>query len=103
MSFTGNFVDATLALRIGLVNEVVPHADLMSTPVQRAIGVTSTDGGTLRRIREIYDLVANGSGADGRRAELESRGGELALASPEAFAARRDAVVSRGRQQAAGD
>jgi enoyl-CoA hydratase len=102
MSFTGNFVDAALALRIGLVNEVVPHADLVSTAVQRAVDVTSTDAGTVRRIREIYDLVANGTGADGRHAELESSGGGLTLAAPEDFAARRAAVFSRGKQQRAG-
>ena len=30
MSITGNFVDATEAARIGLVNHVVPHAELMA-------------------------------------------------------------------------
>ena len=29
MSFTGDYVDAPLALRIGLVNEVVPHGELL--------------------------------------------------------------------------
>ena len=29
MSITGNFVDADEALRIGLVNHVVPHDDLL--------------------------------------------------------------------------
>jgi enoyl-CoA hydratase len=100
MSFTGNFVDAELALRIGLVNEVVPHAQLLERAVQLATDVTSTDPTTLARIRGIYRLGADGSGADALAAEQQASAEGLELADPEQFASRRAAVFARGRQQA---
>src|SRR4029453_5828611 len=43
MSFTGDFVDAATALRIGLVNQVVPAADLLDTAVGLAARIPATD------------------------------------------------------------
>ena len=36
MSFTGNFIDAATAERWGLVNRVVPNAELLDTAIQLA-------------------------------------------------------------------
>ena len=99
MSFTGDFVDAALALRIGLVNEVVPHDRLLPRAVELAQSIATTVPETLRRIREIYDIIRDGTGADGIRAELETAGQGLALADPAGLAERRRALMDRGRAQ----
>lgn len=98
MSFTGDYVDAALALRIGLVNEVVPHAGLLDRAVAIAASIATTEPTTLRRVRELYDL--GGTTADALRAEQQAAAQGLALADPEQLAARRDAVFARGRAQA---
>jgi enoyl-CoA hydratase len=99
MSFTGNFVDAALAARIGLVNDVLPHDELIAGALRLADDITGTNVETLNRIREIYDAVATGSAADAIHAELESASDGLTIAAPGEFAARRASVFSRGKQQ----
>lgn len=100
MTFTGDFVDASLALRIGLVNEVVPHERLLPRAIELASSIASTTPETLRGIREIYNILRDGTGNDGLQAELETGGDGLSIAHPEEFAARRQAVLARGRTQA---
>jgi enoyl-CoA hydratase len=95
MSFTGNFVDAELALRIGLVNEVVPHNELLARVLQLAADITTADPGSVRGIKRLYDVAAAGTAADALRAEVEK--GPLQVA--ENFGARRDALLRRGKQQ----
>jgi len=98
MSFTGDFVDAATALRIGLVNQVVPAADLVGTAVGLATSVASTHEPTLHRIREIYDAVRDGTGADALAEERRSaRGGQVSVA--DGLAARTGEVFERGRSQ----
>ncbi len=104
LSITGNFLDAPTALAWGLVNEVVPHDELLSRCRSLAADIVSNDQAGVRRILRTYaenELVA---GADAWRnetavsdawfAELATRPGEVE--------ARRQAVTARGRQQAAG-
>jgi enoyl-CoA hydratase len=98
MSFTGDFVDAATALRIGLVNQVVPAGDLLAAAVGLAASVASTHEPTLRRVREIYDLVRDGAGADALAAERATAAGGVPIA--DGLADRRDAVFARGRSQA---
>src|SRR6187397_1061348 len=43
MSFTGNFMDAAEALAFGLVNHVVPHADLIPTARRLALDIIGND------------------------------------------------------------
>jgi enoyl-CoA hydratase len=98
MSFTGDFVDAATALRIGLVNQVVPAADLIGTAVALATSVASTHEPTLRRIREIYDTVRDGTGAAALAEERRSaHGGRASVA--DGVADRAAAVFERGRTQ----
>lgn len=54
MSFTGNFCDAQTALDWGLVNHVVPHADLLSFTRGLAVDMASTDQRALHRLRDTY-------------------------------------------------
>ncbi|WP_275999777.1 enoyl-CoA hydratase-related protein, partial [Mycolicibacterium hippocampi] len=55
MSITGAFVDASEALRLGLVNHVVAHHELMSVAVGLAIAVPQT-----ATIAEVLGLYARG-------------------------------------------
>ena len=57
MSITGNFVDAEEALRIGLVNHVVPHDDLLA----RATGL-ARDISPQPAVREVLRLYTRGEG-----------------------------------------
>lgn len=97
MSFTGNFVDADEALRIGLVNHVVAHEELM--PVAGAIAgdVAGNDQRTLRRLRRNYQLGASMTLADCWRLERE----EFAAweVRPDEVERRREGIVERGRTQ----
>jgi enoyl-CoA hydratase len=95
MSFTGNFVEAELALRIGLVNEVVPHEELLPRALQLAADVTTADPASVKGVKALYDVGAAGTAADALRAEVE--GGPLKVA--EDFGARREALLQRGKQQ----
>jgi enoyl-CoA hydratase len=99
MSFTGDFVDASRALRIGLVNEVVPHGDLLARCTELAVSITGTASETLGRIRHSYDIGRDGKGTDSLAAEAEWSGAGLVMEDPGQFAARRAAVFSRGRAQ----
>jgi enoyl-CoA hydratase len=69
MSITGNFVEAEEALRLGLVNHVVPHVDLL--PFTRAlVGDIARTGA----VTEVLDLYRRGDGrplADALALEVE--------------------------------
>lgn len=55
MSITGAFIDADEALRLGLVNHVVPHGDLMSFTLELARRVPSNSA-----VTEMLELYARG-------------------------------------------
>jgi enoyl-CoA hydratase len=99
MSFTGDFVDAETALRIGLVNEVHAPDALLPRAVEIATAVGSTTRSTLDRIRGIYDTVRTGTKGDALRIEGEIAAAGFEMADPDAFAQRREQVFQRGRQQ----
>jgi enoyl-CoA hydratase len=99
MSFTGDFVDAATAQRIGLVNEVVAHGALLERALALATAIVETAPKTATRIRAIYDLARDETGSAALAAELQTSATTLALEDPESFAARREAVFDRGRCQ----
>lgn len=99
MSMTGDFVDAPTALRIGLINELVPHDSLLERAVALAANVTSTDKATAARIRELYDLSRDQTGADTLAAEITMSSDGVLISDPGGFAGRRAAVFARGRAQ----
>ena len=69
MSITGNFVDAEEAFRLGLVNHVVPHADLLPFTLALAHDIAPTGRGR----RGARSLPAGRRLADGRRAGAGGR------------------------------
>ena len=93
MSLTGNFVGADEALRIGLVNHVVPHDELLPFTIKLAGDITDAPAG--RKILDIYE-----QGQDlGLNAALALEASAIASAEfdPEAFAARGSETAARQR------
>ena len=98
MSFTGNFVSAEEAHRLGLVNHVVPHDQLMPTVRRLAHDIIGNDQPGVRQIRRTYAEVH----ADEAGWQTEARDGAAwrrARFSPDQVAARRQAIQARGRAQ----
>ncbi len=93
MSITGNFVDAEEALRLGLVNHVVPHDDLAPFTRLLAHDIAGTSA-----VGEVLDLYRRGDGlplAEALALEAERVAGRHV--DPAAFAAAGREAASRNR------
>jgi enoyl-CoA hydratase len=64
MSLTGSFLTAAEALCAGLVNHVVPHAELLPFTRRLAAGIVSNDQHAVRRLLLHYRQVANAATLD---------------------------------------
>jgi enoyl-CoA hydratase len=98
MSFTGNFMTADEALQWGLVNHVVPHADLMPFTRQLATDIVVNEQPGVRQIRRTYREIT----ADRAGWEIEARDSKQwssEMFDPQKVAERRAAIQARGRQQ----
>lgn len=98
MSFTGNFLSADEAFQWGLVNHVVPHAELLSVTRSIAQDIVGNDQPGVRQIRRTYAEIH----ADTEGWAIEGRDGarwQKDQFSPEKVAARRAAIQERGRVQ----
>ncbi|MGV9861023.1 enoyl-CoA hydratase [Rhodococcus koreensis] len=99
MSLSGNFVNAQTALVRGLVTEVVPHAELMSTARELALDIASNNQNAVRTLlgsyRRAQDLVV------APQIDVEAETGEAWLSSEAAEQVAMDAqaVIARGRAQ----
>jgi len=98
MSFTGNFLTADEALRLGLVNHVVAHDELLPLCRKLATDIIGNDQPGVRQIRATYDEIWR----DDERWTIEARDGiawRKATFSADEVARRRAAIVARGRTQ----
>src|SRR4051794_40137915 len=97
MSLTGEVVDAARALRMGLVSEVVPHAELLPRANALAASIAEVDPAVLRGVKHMY--------AEGWQATLGESlviEAEIASAHRPAFdrlEQRRREVLARNRSQ----
>jgi len=98
MSATGNFVDATTALAWGLVNHVVPHAELLAFTRTLALDIAANDRDAVRQIRSTYAEIAHDDDA-WEQEQRDSRAWLRTQFSPDQVAARRAAIQARGRSQ----
>jgi enoyl-CoA hydratase len=57
MSLTGNFVDADTALRIGLVNHVMPHDELLPFAIELATAIAEQDRTMVSAMRQDWDAT----------------------------------------------
>ena len=99
LSLTGNFLDATTAAAWGLVNRVVPAAELMATAEARAADMATIDPGFSATYKK---LIADGyavSFGEGMAIEAERSVAANGQVSPAAVEAARSAVQARGRSQ----
>jgi enoyl-CoA hydratase len=100
MSFTGNYLDAPTALAWGLVNEVVPHDDLLPYCRKLASDIVSNDQMGVRRMLRTYDEVTATTVEQGWEIEARvSRDWEGPGFDPASIEARRMNIVERGRSQ----
>lgn len=100
MSLTGNFMAADEALRVGLVNHVVDHDELLPFARRLAADIIGNDQPGVRRVLATYAAVADGTLAEGWATEATM--GRAWLADRDVtggVAARRDAIMARGRRQ----
>jgi enoyl-CoA hydratase len=95
MSLTGNFVDAVTAQRIGLVNHVVPHDDLLATACAIARDVAPGPAG--RAIARVYRDTDGQPFADALRRGLEVAGEVNAGLRHDAFGAAGQAAARRAK------
>jgi enoyl-CoA hydratase len=94
MTATGNFVDATEAVRIGLVNEVVPHGELMPRARGLAADIVSCDPAAVQRTLALYD---EGEGRSLAAAlGLEAEAAALWEPDPSTVATRFSSTIRRG-------
>ena len=96
MTITGNFVSADEALRIGLVNRIVPHDQLRDTALAVAADIVSSDARAVRASLDLYDRGAYRSTEEAF--ELERRIAHAWQVDTDDFAARRGAVTARGSE-----
>jgi len=102
MSATGNFVDAETALQWGLVNHVVPHAELLPYALALAADIASNDPAAVQALFATYRAGAKVTGEEALR--IEARAGarwHAAGIDSDQVALRREAVIARGRSQSA--
>ncbi len=103
MSFTGAFVDADRALAWGLVNEVVPAAELLPRARAVAAEIGGTDRATLDRLRNLYRDSAGLPMAEGLALEARVFAEHIGTVTPDKVARNRAAVQDRGRSLAGPD
>jgi len=100
MSITGNFLGAEEAWRLGLVNHLVPHDELLPFTMRLAADVLGNDQAGVRRMLDTYDDVAGTTPVLAYELEqqvsIEWEGDGIDRAE---VARRRDAVIERGREQ----
>jgi enoyl-CoA hydratase len=97
-SLTGNFMTAEEALRLGLVNHVVPHAELLPVARRLAADIVSNDQPSVRALLEHYRRVARAATVDEAHL-IEGVLAETWQPGTSHVAARRAAVTARGRAQ----
>ncbi len=97
MSLTGNFIDAAEAHRLGLVNHVVVHEDLLPIALRLAGDIAGGDPRTVAAVNETYRDVA--ALPLGQGLALERERFTTWEYNPADIEARRAAVADRGRSQ----
>jgi enoyl-CoA hydratase len=100
MSVTGNYLDAQTAYEWSLVNEVVPHEELLSHCRRLAADIVSNDQLGVRRMLRTYDEVTATTVGEGWKIEARvSREWEGPGFDPASIESRRMKIVERGRRQ----
>ncbi len=99
LSLSGNFLDAATAERWGLVNRVVPAAELLPTAQRLARDIASADAGFIAAYKRLIDDGFARPFGEAMALEHERSSAANRAVTPEAVEARRAAVQARGRAQ----
>jgi len=99
LSFTGNYLGAAEAERMGLVNRVVAADRLMSTAREMAGQILSSDPVIIRNLKRLYDLTSEASLGEALRIEQDFFRAYRQRGHLRNFDERRRAVIERGRAQ----
>ena len=97
LSLTGNFLTAEEALRVGLVNHVVPHDDLLPFTRRLAADIVTNDQRGVRRLLQHYRQIANAATLDEAHL-IEGYMAESWQPGTSEVGARRADVTDRGRR-----
>lgn len=100
LSLSGNFLDAQTAAAWGLVNRVTAPADLIPAARRLALDIASCDPAMVGRYKALIDDGFDLPYGEARALELQRAAADNAAVTPEAVAARREAIQARGRGQA---
>jgi len=99
LSLTGNYCSAEQAAAWGLVNRVVPPAELLAVCQALAQDMRSCVPDVLRAYKRVIDQGFATTFGDGLRLETEANRAHARTLTPDTLAARRAGVQSRGRDQ----
>jgi enoyl-CoA hydratase len=102
LAFTGNFLDAATAHAWGLVNHVVPPADLLPLAQRLASDMASIDPAFLAAYKRLIDDGFGLRFDEGMALEAARSRAANAGVAPEEVEARRAAVQQRGRASTQG-
>jgi enoyl-CoA hydratase len=97
MSLTGDYLSAEDALRAGLVTEVVPHDQLLSTARRVADSIVGNNQDAVRALLTSYHRIDASQTDSGLW--LEATAARQFRTSGDDIAANREAVLQRGRAQ----
>jgi enoyl-CoA hydratase len=100
MSFTGDYIDARTAFAWGLVNEVVPHEELLPRCLDIARSITQCLPDAVANLHGTYHQIRLSQ--DREAWEIEGRRSNEWMASSfdrERLAANREAIQRRGSGQ----
>jgi len=95
MSLTSELVDARRAEQIGLVNEVVPHAELLPRAVAVAEAIATVDPATVRALKAMYVDASRETLAGGLNIE-QARSSAWSI-DLDGLGDRRDQVIAANR------
>jgi enoyl-CoA hydratase len=99
MSLTGDYLSAADALRAGLVTEVVPHDELLTTAQRVAASIVGNNQNAVRALLASYHRIDASQTDAGLWIEAASAKQWMKSATGNDIAANRDAVLQRGRAQ----
>ncbi len=99
MSLTGNYIDAATADRWGLVNRVVPPAELIPTCRKIAEDMLTIDADFLRSYNRLIEDNYEMSMGDATKHELAVSNASNRRFDNQAMEARREGILARGKDQ----
>ena len=103
MSYTGNFVDAETAKSWGLLLDVVPAAELLPYCQKLGSEIASCNQATLSDVRYLIASGLESTLADGLSLEGQMSQAAIKRMDTSRFAATREKVMARGKQQQVSD